>query len=52
MLNQFGQQLQMQGISEKGWDNYYSIYLNSLYQFDGEKIIIANELQNKNAKGI
>ena len=45
-------QLQMQGISEKGWDNYYSIYLNSLYQFDGEKIIIANELQNKNAKGI
>lgn len=55
-LNQKSQpliaQMQMQGISEKGWDSYYSIYLESLYQFDGEKIVIANELQNKNTKGI
>lgn len=46
------EQLQMQGISEKGWDSYYSLYLKSLYQFDGEKIIFNNELQNKSSKGM
>jgi len=55
-LNQKSQpliaQLQMQGISEKGWDSYYSIYLKSLYQFDGDNIILNNELQNKASKGI
>ena len=45
-------QLQMQGISEKGWDSYYSIYLKSLYQFDGENLVIANDLQNRTSKGI
>lgn len=45
-------QLQMQGISEKGWDMYYSIYFKTTYQFDGENIVMANELQNKSFKGI
>ena len=46
------EQLQIQGISEKGWDSYYNLYLKSLYQFDGENIIFSNELQNRSSKGI
>lgn len=45
-------ELQMQGISEKGYDCYYNIYLKSLCQFDGENIILNNEMQNKSSKGI
>lgn len=45
-------QLQAQGISERGWDSYYSIYLKSIYKFDGENIILANVSQNKTSKGI
>ena len=45
-------QLQLQGISEKAWDSSYSIYLKSLYQFDGKDIVMANDLQNETSKEI
>ncbi len=33
-------ELQKQGISEKGQDSYYNIYLKSLYRFDGQNIVL------------
>ncbi len=44
------EQLQKQRISEKGWDNYYNIYLKSLYKFDGQNIIMNDEMQDKSSK--
>ena len=44
------EQLQMQGISEKGYDSYYNIYLKSLYKFDGQNIILNGETQEKSFK--
>lgn len=41
-------ELQEQGISEKGQDSYYNIYLKSLYRFDGQNII----LNDNGQKGI
>lgn len=35
-----------QGISEKGWEHYYSIFLNTYYNFDGENLVI-NSKKNK-----
>ena len=46
------EQLKVQGISEDINYSYYNIFSNSLYQFDGEKIIINNDLQTKSTKGI
>ena len=38
------EQLQMQGISEKGNDSYYNIFLQTLYHFNGQSIILNNEI--------
>lgn len=46
------EQLKVKGISEDINYSYYNIFSNSLYQFDGEKIIINNDLQTKSTKGI
>lgn len=46
------EQLKAQGISEDINYSYYNIFSNSLYQFDGERIIINNDLQTKSTKGI
>lgn len=40
-------QLQAQGISEKENDSYYNIYLKTLYQFDGQSIILNSNVQEK-----
>ena len=40
------------GISEKGEDNYYSIYLNSLYHFDNNKIILVDKPTKKQIRNI
>lgn len=37
------EQLKMQGISEQGYDSYYNIYLKSLYQYDGNQIILNDQ---------
>lgn len=42
------QQLQMLGISEKGKDNYYNIFLKSFYQYDGENLNFKSSLVDKN----
>ena len=42
--------LQEQGISEKGCDCYYNIYLKSLCRFDGANIVLKNEVKNKFSK--
>ena len=56
ILNQKSQpliiQLQSQGFSEKAWDRYYSIFLKSLYKFDGKNIIMENVLQDNISKRI
>ena len=38
------EQLQMQGISEKGNDSYYNIFLQTLYHFNGQSLILNNEI--------
>lgn len=40
-------QLQTQGISEKGYDSYYNIYLRTLYKFDGQSIVLNGDTQEK-----
>lgn len=39
--------LELQGISEKATDSYFNIYLKSLYQFDGQNIVLNGETQEK-----
>lgn len=39
--------LELQGISEKATDSYFNIYLKSLYQFDGQNIILTGEEEEK-----
>lgn len=46
------EQLKIQGFSEDINYNYYNIFSNDFYQFDGKKIIINNDLQNKSTKSI
>ena len=40
-------QLEMQGISEKGYDMYYNIFLKSLYQFDEQNIVLNEKTEEK-----
>ena len=42
------EKLEMQGISERSSDKYYSIFLNTLYSFDGETIVLENDLEKNN----
>lgn len=38
------EQLQAHGISEKGNDLYYNVFLQAFYQFDGKNIVLNNEI--------
>ena len=46
------EQLKRQGISEDVNYNYYNVFLNTIYQFDGKNIVMDNDFQNKTSKGI
>lgn len=56
VLNQKSQpliaQLQMQGISEKGMDTYYSIFLDMLYRYDGKDLVFTVPKQSKTTDDI
>lgn len=46
------EELKREGISERIEDNYYSIFLQSLYHYDGEKIVLLDTPKNKFSKVI
>ena len=46
------EQLKREGISERMEDNYYSIFLKSLYHFDGKDIILIDTPERMISKGI
>lgn len=41
------EQLKSQGISENPSDNYYNIFLDCMYHFDGQEIVIIDETKEK-----
>lgn len=45
------EELKEQGISENFNDNYYNVYLGSYYQFDGQNIVMQNDLEQLVSKG-